>query len=223
MPLGKILKLLMVGFQQKPLDTNTSELPTTTESIPAPTDFGILPEVPSVVLSETLPEMSSGVPSIVLSETSSKSPKPVCEDSALPTTTSIQTPSSTISQRENMINISMLQDELQNFVTTASDVQGAALVSPDGLALASVLPGAMDEERTAAMSASMLSLGERIGRELARGTVERIVVEGEKGYGVLVGCGSDAVLLVLAGAGVKQGILFLEVKRVVTKLAPLLG
>jgi uncharacterized protein len=223
MPLGKILKLLMVGFQQKPLDTNTSELPTTTESIPAPTDFEILPEVPSVVLSETLPEMSSGVPSIVLSETSSESPKPVCEDSGLPTTTSIQTPSSTISQRENMINISMLQDELQTFVTTASDVQGAALVSPDGLALASVLPGAMDEERTAAMSASMLSLGERIGRELARGTVERIVVEGEKGYGVLVGCGSDAVLLVLAGAGVKQGILFLEVKRVVTKLAPLLG
>ncbi len=122
-----------------------------------------------------------------------------------------------------MINISMLQNELQSFVTGASDVQGAALVSPDGLALASVLPGAMDEERTAAMSASMLSLGERIGRELARGTVERIVVEGEKGYGVLVSCGADAVLLVLAGSGVKQGILFLEIKRAVAKLTPLIA
>lgn len=122
-----------------------------------------------------------------------------------------------------MINISMLQNELQNFVTGAPDVQGAALVSPDGLALASALPGGMDEERTAAMSASMLSLGERIGRELARGTVDRIVVEGEKGYGVLVNCGADAVLLVLASSGVKQGILFLEVKRVVAKLAPLLA
>ncbi|MBF2063863.1 MAG: roadblock/LC7 domain-containing protein [Calothrix sp. C42_A2020_038] len=122
-----------------------------------------------------------------------------------------------------MINISMLQQELQNFVTGAPDVQGAALVSPDGLALASVLPGGMDEERTAAMSASMLSLGERIGRELARGNVERIVVEGEKGYGVLIGCGTDAVLLVLASAAVKQGILFLELKRVVSRLAPLLG
>ena len=57
-----------------------------------------------------------------------------------------------------MINVSMLQDELQNFVSAASDVQGAALVSPDGLALGSVLPGGMDEERTAAMSASMLSV-----------------------------------------------------------------
>ncbi len=122
-----------------------------------------------------------------------------------------------------MINTSMLQDEIQNFVTGASDVQGAALVSPDGLALASVLPGSMDEERTAAMSASMLSLGERIGRELARGSIERIVVEGEKGYGVLVGCGSEAVLLVLASAEVKQGILFLEIKRIISRLVPLIG
>ncbi|NJM70176.1 MAG: hypothetical protein HC862_08060 [Scytonema sp. RU_4_4] len=122
-----------------------------------------------------------------------------------------------------MINISMLQDELQNFVSGTSEVQGAALVSPDGLALASVLPSAMDEERTAAMSASILSLGERIGRELARGNVERIVVEGEKGYGVLVSCGTDAVLLVLAGAEVKQGLLFLEVKRAVSRIAPLLN
>jgi uncharacterized protein len=122
-----------------------------------------------------------------------------------------------------MINASMLQDVLQNFVSGTSDVQGIALVSPDGLALASVLPSEMDEERTAAMSASMLSLGERIGRELARGNIDRIIVEGEKGYGVLVGCGTDAVLLVLASSALKPGILFLEIKRIVAKLAPLVG
>ncbi|GAA6619454.1 roadblock/LC7 domain-containing protein [Scytonema sp. NUACC26] len=122
-----------------------------------------------------------------------------------------------------MINVSMLQDELQNFVSGSAEVQGAILASPDGLALASVLTVGMDEERTAAMSASMLSLGERIGRELARGSVDRIVVEGEKGYGILVGCGQEAVLLVLASAAAKQGVLFLEVKRIVAKLAPLLA
>jgi predicted regulator of Ras-like GTPase activity (Roadblock/LC7/MglB family) len=122
-----------------------------------------------------------------------------------------------------MINVSMLQDVLQNFVSGTPEVQGAALVSPDGLALASVLPGGMDEERTAAMSASMLSLGERIGRELNRGAVERIVVEGEKGYGVLVSCGTDAVLLVLASSAAKQGLLFLEIKRAVAQIAPLLA
>lgn len=128
-----------------------------------------------------------------------------------------------IVKEEKMINISMLQDELQNFVSGSSDVQGAALVSPDGLALASVLPVGMDEERTAAMSASMLSLGERIGRELSRGNVERIIVEGEKGYGVLVGCGAEAVLLVLASSNVKAGLLFLEIKRAVARITPLLA
>jgi predicted regulator of Ras-like GTPase activity (Roadblock/LC7/MglB family) len=116
----------------------------------------------------------------------------------------------------------MLQDILQNFVANTADVQGAALVSPDGIALASVLSGNMDEERTAALSASMLSLGERIGRELACGNVERIVVDGDKGYSVVVGCSSDAVLLVLANADAKQGLLFLEIKQAVNRIAPLL-
>uniref|UniRef100_B8HX66 Roadblock/LC7 family protein n=1 Tax=Cyanothece sp. (strain PCC 7425 / ATCC 29141) TaxID=395961 RepID=B8HX66_CYAP4 len=122
-----------------------------------------------------------------------------------------------------MSTISTLQDVLQNFVSSTPDVQGVALVSPDGLALASVLPGEMDEERTAAMSAAMLSLGERIGRELARGSIERIFVEGDKGYGVLVGCGPEAVLLVLASAAAKQGLLFLEIKRIVAQITPLLA
>ncbi|MBW4645333.1 MAG: roadblock/LC7 domain-containing protein [Goleter apudmare HA4340-LM2] len=122
-----------------------------------------------------------------------------------------------------MINVSMLQEVLQNFVSGTSNVQGAALVSPDGLALASVLPTDMDEDRTAAMSAAMLSLGERIGSELVRGTIDRIVVEGEKGFGVVVSCGPDAVLLVLSNAAAKQGLLFLEIKRAVSQIAPLVA
>ncbi|MBD2199308.1 roadblock/LC7 domain-containing protein [Calothrix anomala FACHB-343] len=126
-------------------------------------------------------------------------------------------------EEKAMINISMLQQVLQEFVSGTSHIQGAALVSPDGLALASVLPSEMDEDRTAAMSAAMLSLGERIGSELVRGTIDRIVVEGEKGFGIVVSCGPDAVLLVLANAAVKQGLLFLEIKRAVAQIAPLVA
>ena len=107
---------------------------------------------------------------------------------------------------------------LQNFVASTSDVEGAALVTPDGLPLGSTLPGGMDEERVSAMSASMLSLGERIGMELARGTIDRIFVEGDQGFGILTGCGEDAVLLVLASAKAKQGVLMLEIKRVLQEL-----
>ncbi|MEM6752575.1 MAG: roadblock/LC7 domain-containing protein [Cyanobacteria bacterium P01_C01_bin.38] len=196
MPLGKIIKLLKGIFQELPAES---------------VDSSVLPETENYPLRE-------------ITENTVLSPKHVSEVTITQSITETsQTSLPTILEEKKMINVSMLQDELQNFVSAGSDVQGAALVSPDGLALASVLPGGMDEERTAAMSASMLSLGERIGRELARGNIDRIVVEGEKGYGVLVGCGADAVLLVLAGAGVKQGLLFLEVKRVVAKIAPLVA
>ena len=195
MPLGKIIKLLKGVFQKLPAESvDSSELP----------DRLYTPRT----ITENTGLSQQNVSEVTL---------------ALHAAETSQTSLPKILEEKKVINVSMLQDELQNFVSAASDVQGAALVSPDGLALASVLPGGMDEERTAAMSASMLSLGERIGRELARGSIDRIVVEGEKGYGVLVGCSNDAVLLVLAGAGVKQGLLFLEVKRIVSKLAPLLA
>ncbi|MBE9257466.1 MULTISPECIES: roadblock/LC7 domain-containing protein [Aphanizomenonaceae] len=116
------------------------------------------------------------------------------------------------------INAEKLSMVLQNFVSATTDVQGAALVTPDGLPLAASLPGGMDEERVSAMSASMLSLGERIGMELARGTIDRIFVEGNKGFGILTGCGQDAVLLVLASESAKQGLLMLEIKRVLAEL-----
>lgn len=96
-------------------------------------------------------------------------------------------------------------------------------MSPDGLAIASALPERVDEERIAAMTAAMLSIGERIGRELARGQIDRVIVVGEKGYSVLVNCSDDAVLLILANANAKQGLLFLEIKRAVAELVPLLA
>ncbi|MEA5570362.1 roadblock/LC7 domain-containing protein [Calothrix sp. UHCC 0171] len=205
MPLGKIIKLIKGGFKKQPSKSGNipelSEAQASATSMPMSTE---LDETTSATVTENFSYLIS-------SATASSTNEPLATISAI------------VSEGRNMINISMLQEELQNFVSGASEVQGAALVSPDGLALASVLPGGMDEERTAAMSASMLSLGERIGHELVRGVVERIVVEGEKGYGVLVNCGSDAVLLVLAGSVVKQGILFLEIKRAVAKLTPLLG
>jgi uncharacterized protein len=116
------------------------------------------------------------------------------------------------------INTNKLEYVLQTFVSATADIQGAALVTPDGLPLAATLPTVMDEERVSAMSAAMLSLGERIGIELARGSIDRIFVEGNEGFSVLTSCGEDAVFLVLASKTAKQGVLMLEIKRAVSEL-----
>jgi uncharacterized protein len=121
------------------------------------------------------------------------------------------------------INIEKLGHILRNFVSQTTDVQGAAMVTPDGLPLASSLPSGMDDERVSAMSAAMLSLGERIGKELVRGDIDRIYVEGEDGFSILTSCGEEAVFLVLAGKTAKQGVLMLEIKRALAELKPILS
>jgi len=121
------------------------------------------------------------------------------------------------------INSQKLNQVVQNFVARTSDVQGAAVVTPDGLPLASSLPGEMDEERVSAMSAAMLSLGERIGKELLGGNADRIYVEGDQGFTILTTCGQDAVFLVLASKEAKQGMLMLEIKRTLTDVKPALS
>jgi predicted regulator of Ras-like GTPase activity (Roadblock/LC7/MglB family) len=127
------------------------------------------------------------------------------------------------SKKLTMIQISLLKELLEKFVSSTPDLQGVALVTLDGLPLTSVLPSNFDEERTAAMSAAMLSLGERIGQELARGAVDRIMVEGETGYSILNSCGGEAMLIVLASREAKKGLTFLFIKRLLAEIKPLLG
>ncbi|MEO0867322.1 MAG: roadblock/LC7 domain-containing protein [Cyanobacteria bacterium J06642_11] len=120
------------------------------------------------------------------------------------------------------IETAKIQAALHRFVSSTNDVEGAALLTLDGLPLVSMLPSAMDEEQVAAMTAALLSLGERIGMELLRGPIGKISLDGADGYCIVSSCGEEAVLLVLAAPTGKQGILNLEVKRAVNEFQSLL-
>ena len=50
---------------------------------------------------------------------------------------------------------------LRGFQAAAPGVMGSAVVSIDGFAIASELPGSVEERRVSAMSAAMLALGEQ--------------------------------------------------------------
>lgn len=116
------------------------------------------------------------------------------------------------------MDVKKIQMTLQDLVSNGPDIQGAALVTLDGLPLVSTLPSNMDEERVSAMAAAMLSIGERIGGELQRGDVGRVFVEGNQGYCTLTSCGEEAVLLVLASTAAKQGLINLSIKQSIAEL-----
>lgn len=121
------------------------------------------------------------------------------------------------------IDTAKLQTTLHSFVSRTNDIEGAALVTLDGLPLVTVLPNPMDEDQVSAMAAALLSLGERIGSELARGDIHQITLDGEDGYCILSTCGEDVAFLVLATHMVKKGVLSLEVRRIVEELRQLLA
>jgi len=89
--------------------------------------------------------------------------------------------------------------------------------------MASSLPGGIEEDRVAAMSAAMLSLGERIASELGRGMLDEVYVKGENGYVVLRAVGEEAVLTVLARQQTKLGLLFLDMRRASDDLTDILA
>lgn len=116
----------------------------------------------------------------------------------------------------------MMVDRLRDLQSGTPDIEASAVVSVDGLIMASSLPSGVDEDRISAMSAAMLSLGDRIASELNRGILEQVYIKGSDGIIVLMAVGDEAVLTVLARAQAKLGLIFLDMKRAVEDLVRLL-
>jgi predicted regulator of Ras-like GTPase activity (Roadblock/LC7/MglB family) len=103
------------------------------------------------------------------------------------------------------------------------DIEASAVVSVDGLIMASALPAEVEEDRVSAMSAAMLSLGERISMELGRGALEQVYIRGDDGFVLLSAVGEEAVLTVLAREQAKLGLVFLEMRRAAEDLERMVG
>jgi len=112
-----------------------------------------------------------------------------------------------------MSRIENLNKALSKLQSSSSDLEACAVVSEDGLIIASSLHQGIEEARVAAMSAAMLSMGGRTAAELKRGKLEQLFVKGEDGYVVIMNAGPHAVMLALARRDAKLGLLFLDLSR----------
>ena len=99
-------------------------------------------------------------------------------------------------------------ERLRNMQAAAPDIEASAVVSVDGLIMASALQQGVEEDRVSAMSAAML---------------EQVYIKGNKGAIVLTSIGEEAVLTALARQDAKLGMIFLEMRRAVEDLVKLVG
>lgn len=116
----------------------------------------------------------------------------------------------------------MLNSILSEVNGSTTDIEASAVLSTDGLMMAALLPAGMDEDRVGAMSAAMLSLGDRTAKELARGELEQVLIKGGKGYVLMTHAGPEAVLTVLCRPNARLGLIFLDVKRAAESISKII-
>ncbi len=105
-----------------------------------------------------------------------------------------------------------LKEILERAVQNIPDIEALALVSVDGLPIRAVLPDGMDEDRVAAMGAALLSLCERVAKDLKGSDLSQVVVQTDNGYVVGIPVADTAILIALIKKGASLKFDFSKLK-----------
>lgn len=118
-----------------------------------------------------------------------------------------------------MTKADMLATALDDFLAVSPEVEAAAVVSADGLPMASALPPHVEEDRLAAMSAALLTLGERAAEGLGKGELAQVFVEGGLGHVILMAAGGNAVLVAVSSQEAKVGLVLFEMRKTAARVS----
>jgi predicted regulator of Ras-like GTPase activity (Roadblock/LC7/MglB family) len=132
------------------------------------------------------------------------------------------TSSPSSSQETTMERTESLNKILKSLQSGSPDVEASALITEDGLMIASSLPQDLDEVTVGGMSATLLHLGTRAATALHRGEVREVIVRGEGGYGVMVSAGRGVLLLVVANENAKLGLIFFDMRAAINAIKQVL-
>ena len=113
-------------------------------------------------------------------------------------------------------------DVLKNLNGSIPEIIGGAVISIDGMIIASVIPRKIDEDLIGGMASSMLGVGERISAELMNSEMQQLYVRSPHGYVIVNAVGDNASLVVLVAEKAKLGLIFLEVNRTIQEIEKIL-
>ncbi len=117
----------------------------------------------------------------------------------------------------------LLRPILRSLNSKSEEMEASAVISRDGLSVASVLGKEVDPDRLGAMCAALLGLADKTAGELARGELKLVLLHGSKGVLLLVHVGSTHVLALAAKPKINLGMVLMEAKKAATMLAKTLA
>lgn len=120
-------------------------------------------------------------------------------------------------QKENIDKV--IRPILRTLNGKSPEMEASAVMSRDGMSIASVLGDGVDPDRLGAMCAALLGLADRTANELARGELKLVLLHGSKGVLLLVHVGTTHVLALSAKPGINLGMVLMEAKKTAAMLA----
>lgn len=99
------------------------------------------------------------------------------------------------------------------------NIQASAVVSKDGLIVASILPREVPQDRVAVTAAAIVAQAQSATSDLVRGNFQDIFIRGEGGYICVTKAGETAYLLTLAKGTAMLGSILLELKKTADEIA----
>jgi len=111
---------------------------------------------------------------------------------------------------------------LKEIVSEHREIEGIAIVSIEGLPIASYLPSGIDEVVISAITATMLSVGEKANLQLNKGFLRRVILEGDNGYIIVTSIDENTLLTVFTSKRMKIGLIFLAIQKAIEKIKPVM-
>ena len=98
-------------------------------------------------------------------------------------------------------------------LTSTGDVEGAAVITRNGLLIASNLSEDIKGETLAAMAAAMTGAAETAVRELKKSSPERIIVESKNTKLIAMGAGEQAILTCIVNPDAQLGLVLIQMNK----------
>ena len=121
------------------------------------------------------------------------------------------------------MSIKSLINEVLKELKTVGGIESSAVVTRDGLLVASDTSPDVDAETFAAMSASMVGSAETAITEVKGGTTARVIVETEDSKLIALGAGPKVMLVVLAKSEVQLGLILLKLSDAARKISSIVS
>lgn len=109
---------------------------------------------------------------------------------------------------------------LKDLDSSSMEIEASALVSVDGLVIATTLPVDMDVDHVGAIFAGAFLLGNHSSKECASGALEQVLIKGTKNQIIMTRLGAEIILAVITTPYANLEQIFFSLKRSIENMSP---